>query len=148
MQITIKGCVLVFALSSFYSGIAVASETDTTQEKGLKSVMQGLLKDTQLLSEGIFLQDFVEIELAANNIAKHPTPGMKTMKKVMGNLGTEMAVFKGLDMKVHNIALGITKSASNQDMPGVVSGYHKLIDGCQSCHSQFKQRVSKILGQQ
>jgi cytochrome c556 len=111
----------------------------------LRSVMQGLLIDTQQLSEGIFLEDFAKIKAAAKNIADHPAPAMANMKKVKGYLGTEMVVFKGFDIKVHNTALTIANSANEQDMSKIISGYHQLIDGCQSCHAQFKQRVSKIL---
>jgi len=114
-------------------------------ENRLQLVMQGLLKDTQKLNEGIFYDDFAKIEQAAKNIADHPKPGMPTMKKVIGYLGKEMPKFKGLDTVVHNTAVTISKAANEKDMVSVVSNYHKLIDGCQSCHSQFKTRVSKVL---
>lgn len=109
--------------------------------------MQGLLKNSQLLTAGIFYEDFTKIELAAKNIADHPAPGMPTMKKVIGYLGEEMPAFKGLDMIVHNTAVDIGKAAGEKNMAAVVTSYHQLIDGCQSCHSQFKQRVSKVLAE-
>ena len=121
-------------------GSVFAQETNR-----LKVVMNGLLKDTQLLTEGIFLQDYKKIELAASNIADHPNPGKETMQKVMKNLGTEMPTFKGFDMKVHNTAVDIAKAAGDEDMTSIMSGYHQLIDGCLSCHTNYKKRVAKIL---
>jgi len=146
MQNKTKLLILILSIFSLNSGVAVAhgGEQKPSTNK-LKLVMQGLLKDSHLLSEGIFYDDFTKIEKAAKNIADHPNPGMPTMKKVIGYLGKEMLQFKGLDGKVHNTAVEIAKAASNKDMKSVVSNYHELIDGCQSCHSQFKQRVSKVL---
>jgi len=129
--------IVIFAPSSVF-----AQETNR-----LKLVMNGLLKDTQLLNEGIFLEDYKKIELAAGNIADHPTPGKETMQKVMENLGTEMPTFKGYDMKVHNTAVIIAKAAKENDMKSIVSNYHQLIDGCLSCHNNYKKRVSNILSQ-
>ncbi len=157
MKLSFLCCSLVMPVLSFTANFAVAHETqivqktkvvqeaEVIQEKGLKSVMQGLLKDTQALTEGIFLEDYKKIEAAAKNIANHPTPGTLTMRKVMAGLGAEMGVFKGFDMKVHDTALVIANSASEQNMSKIISGYHQMIDGCQSCHAQFKPRVSKII---
>jgi hypothetical protein len=30
-------------------------------------------------------------------------------------------------------------------MASAITAYHQLIDGCQACHGEFKQRVAKIL---
>jgi len=119
--------------------------TISAPSNDLKTIMNGLLEDTKLLTEGIFLEDFAKIELAANNIANHPKPSPETLKKVKANLVEEMGVFKGFDMEVHNAALEIAMSASNEDLTRVVSLYHQVIDGCQSCHNQYKNRISKIL---
>ena len=149
MQNKTKLLVLMFSIFSLNSGIALAhgGESKPSTNK-LKLVMQGLLKDSHLLSEGIFYEDFSKIEKAAKNIADHPNPGMQTMKKVIGHLGKDMPKFKGLDTKVHNTAISIMKAASKKNMSAVVANYHELIDGCQSCHSQFKKRVSKVLSTQ
>ncbi|PHS18135.1 MAG: hypothetical protein COA86_08295 [Kangiella sp.] len=133
------------SISAHEGSISVQEKNNHPSENRLKLIMQGLLKDTQLLNEGIFYDDFKKIEQAAKNIADHPNPGMNTMKKVIGYLGTEMPKFKGLDGKVHNTAVEIAKAAKDKNMESVVANYHELIDGCQSCHSQFKQRVSKVL---
>ena len=113
----------------------------------LKHIMQGLLRDTQALTQGIFFEDFQLIEQAAKRIADHPTADLSIKMKLIGNLGADMSRFKKLDKQVHDIALDIRKAAIQQDMSTTIIGYHKLIDGCQSCHSNFKQPVSKLLSQ-
>lgn len=148
MKLGIKKAVLVATVLSFSSVELIAQEEASEGSVNkLQLVMQGLLKDSQQLTTGIFYEDFAKIEQAAKNIADHPKPGMPTMKKVIGYLGKEMPTFKGLDMKVHDTAVDIGKAAGEKNISAVITSYHQLIDGCQSCHSQFKQRVSKILAE-
>ncbi len=145
MKLGLVSLIVAGSILSINSANLFAQE-EASQNK-LKIVMQGLLKDSQSLNEGIFYENFSKIEQAAKNIADHPNPGQPTMKKVIGYLGKEMPVFKSLDIKVHNTAVFIVKAARDKNMPLIVASYHELIDGCQSCHSQFKARVSKILSE-
>lgn len=146
MKIVTTTLIITLSIVSLNCTRVMAHEkSQVHSNKSLKLVMQGLLKNSHLLTEGIFYDDFTKIEKAANHIADHPKPGMPTMKKVIGYLGKEMPKFKSFDGKVHNTAVEIAKAAKNKDMKRVMSNYHQLIDGCQSCHSQFKQRVSKQL---
>ncbi len=125
----------------FSSLVAVSSEDKVT----LKSVMQGLLKSHLEVTEAIVLQDFETIQVAAHNIAHHPKPGMGTKMKLVANLGTEMAKFKSYDDVVHNAAVDLEKSAKDKNMDLVLQNYGKILQGCQACHGQYKQRVSDIL---
>lgn len=145
MKSGIKYWMFAASAMALVSGAAVASETNQKQVNGLRLVMQGLLEDTQQITAGIFLQDFSKIELAANKIAHHPTPGMATKTKLIASLGAEMAKFKTFDTVVHDTAVVIATAAAEEDMEATMAAYHQLIDGCQACHSEFKQRVVKIL---
>ena len=137
----------IFAVSTLVliSGAVVAGETNAEKVNGLRVVMQGLLEDTQQITAGIFLQDFSKIKMAADKIANHPTPGMATKSKLVANLGAEMGKFKQFDTTVHDTAVVIATAAGEEDMVAVMTAYHQLVDGCQACHSEFKQRVSTIL---
>ena len=132
---------VLFTLSANAHDVSDPSVKLTT----LKHEMRGLLNDSQQISEGIFLQKYQQIELAAARIADHPQASMEIKQKLVKNLGAEMGVFKSFDIKVHNTAVAIAKAAKDKDMKLVVKEYHQLVDGCQSCHGGFKQRVSNIL---
>jgi cytochrome c556 len=112
----------------------------------LKHIMHGMLSDTHQLTQGIFYNDFKQIEHAAKRIAKHPTPSLSTKIKILSNLGSDMSKFKDLDMFVHDTAMNINKAAKQKNMSDTITEYHKLIDGCLSCHRDYQQSVSKILG--
>lgn len=110
-----------------------------------KQVMKGLLAETKMITEGIILEDFSIIESAASRIVKHPKPALSQRKKLMKNLASDIATFKGLDHVVHGGAEKIVQAAKNKKIDKVLAEYQRMITGCQSCHSQFKERLSKAL---
>ncbi len=140
-MISIAASLTFLTISATAHDVSDKIVTKTT----LKHVMRGLLNDSQQISEGIFLQRYNQIEQAALKIANHPTPSIEIRQKLAKNLGAEMGVFKNFDIKVHDTAVVIAKAANKKDMKLIVTEYHKLVDGCQSCHGSFKKRVSKVL---
>lgn len=114
-------------------------------EGSLKSVMQGLLKETQQLTAAMLNEDFTLIADKAKNIADHPKPSMATRMKIMKAMGPKMAKFKANDDVVHSAAVNIMTNAQQKNIKGVGENYKKMIDGCLSCHSMFKSKVSAIL---
>jgi len=114
-------------------------------EGSLKLVMQGLLKNTQALTSAMLNEDFALIATQAKNIADHPKPSMAIRKKLMKAMGADMVKFKANDNIVHSAAVEIMKSAQQKNIKGVGENFKKMIGGCLSCHSSFKNRVSAIL---
>jgi cytochrome c556 len=110
-----------------------------------KQVMQGLLSETKMITQGIILEDFLLVEAAAGRIVKHPKPAMSQRKKLMKALGSEITTFKDLDHVVHGGAIKIKQAAKDKNMVVVAAEYQKLITGCQSCHSIFKAELSEAL---
>jgi cytochrome c556 len=110
-----------------------------------KDVMQGLLSETKMITQGIILEDFTLINDATESIINHPKPAMSQRKKLMKTLGDDIAIFKGLDHIVHSGAMKIQQAAKDKNMVVVIAEYQKLITGCQSCHSTFKAKLSKAL---
>jgi cytochrome c556 len=135
------------ASSLLISSLSVIADTkeNKTPEVTFKNVMQGLLTNSLAINKGIFLEDFTMIEQAAAHIADHPKPDMAIRKKLMMNLGLEMGTFKSLDNVVHQSSVDIVSAAKEKNMEKVVKQYHQLIEGCLSCHADFKKRVSEIL---
>ena len=137
-------------LTTFLSTLVLSSSTGAAESTGsndvtLKIVMQGLLEDSIKINKGIFLEDFSMIETAADRVANHPAPPMATKRKLMTSLGFEMRKFKASDTIVHDLAVEIGQAAQKENMGAVVVKYHELLDGCLSCHEEFKARVSTIL---
>jgi cytochrome c' len=125
--------------------LTAIERSEESLDHSLPDIMLGLLKNTHLLTEGIVLSDYKKIEIAAGNIANHPQISIKTKMKLVANLGAEMANFKSNDDVVHNAAVALEKAVQNKNMVEIISKYNTLVQGCQSCHSQFRERVSDIL---
>jgi cytochrome c556 len=125
---------------------AISSNTVKVKatEGSLKLVMQGLLKDTQELTAAMLNEDFALITTKAENIADHPKPSMATRMKIMKAMGSDMAQFKANDEIVHKAALAIMTNAEQKNIDGVGDNFKKMIGGCLSCHSQFKDSVSAL----
>jgi len=149
-MITLKKTLIASSILAFTTVInfSIASEGDLSKlsaAKGsLKLVMQGLLVDTQQLTEAMFMEDFANIEQIAKNIADHPKPSMETRKKLMKAMGAEMAKFKANDDVVHESAVAMVKNAQNKDIKAIGKNFQTMIGGCVSCHSEFKAKVSTI----
>jgi len=129
-----------------FSTAAISTEQADLNKNRLQLVMLDLLTDSQSLTEGIFKEDFKLIASSAEKIANHPNPGAEILQEIKKDLAADMPKFKMHDAKVHNAATSIVKLAGQHDLVGIFAEYHKLIDGCQSCHSDFRGRISVVLG--
>lgn len=138
-----KSVKLVFLIISL--SFTAPSYAEEEKKNKLQIVMQNLLQDTQDIVRGMMLEDYTIIFEAADRIASHPTPGLGIQVKLMRNMGGELPAFKALDGFVHDRAVSIRKASRAKDMHLVTREYNKLLNGCQSCHTQFKTRVSNIL---
>lgn len=124
--------------------VSAKTLTVNAPEGSLKLVMQGLLKDTQALTSAMLNEDFALVAVQANNIADHPKPSMAIRKQLMKAMGADMVKFKANDDVVHNAAVAIIKNAEQKNIKGVGDNFKKMIGGCLSCHSSFKNSVSAI----
>ncbi len=118
-----------------------ASEKATT----LKGIMQGLRDNLVDIADGVLVGDFDLVARGAAGIAGHPRIPLDQVRLVAEELGEEMAAFKQMDTTVHDLSLEIVAAAEARDRDLVVSGYHKMIDGCAACHDAYKGRVSATL---
>ncbi len=118
---------------------------DVSKADDLKTIMKGLLTETLKLTEGIIQTDYLMIEKSANKIANHPPANMATRKKLAKEFGPEMLKFKNFDSIVHTSALDILEASKEQDMVKIIGDYQKIVQGCQDCHSVFRERAVEIL---
>ncbi|PCI60416.1 MAG: hypothetical protein COB35_09215 [Gammaproteobacteria bacterium] len=136
---------LIGSLLTLSSMQAISAPTNNEDQDTLKIIMQGLLKNTHKITQGIVLHDFALIEKAAKNIAEHPKPSMMTRMKLVKAMGADMGKFKTKDDVVHHSSVNLIKAAQQKDMPAIQQEYQIMINGCVACHNEFKERVAKIL---
>ncbi|AOW77887.1 hypothetical protein A3Q34_14155 [Colwellia sp. PAMC 20917] len=145
-----KKIIITSVVIAFFVGVSANAQhyqqdIDKNSIVTFKQVMQALLSDTKMITQGIILEDFSLVESAAQGIINHPKPAMSQRKKLMKALGSKVAIFKGFDKVVHGGAIKIKQAAKEKNMVVIVAEYQKLILACQSCHSTFKASLTIAL---
>ena len=120
--------------------IALTSEPTTLQK-----IMQGLRENLIEISDGLLVDDFEKISRGAIGIAEHPQIPAAQKQLVAKELGAEMASFKQLDTRVHDLSLEIHAAAKALDREAATSGFQQLIEGCFACHDKYEERIAAIL---
>ncbi len=134
-SIAVLACVVLSALAL----------ADTAPEPDLKKIMQGLRDDTVSILDGLLIDDFDAVAVAANGIAHHPgIPGAQ-VQLVARELGAEMPAFKQFDQRVHDLSVSILAAAKEQDRARAIADYQHMLDGCLACHAAYKERVARVL---
>ncbi len=112
-------------------------------ELALKKIMVDLNTDVALLAAAIGSDDFKTIEESAKRIANHDKPPAEEIKKIIGFIGERAPEFKGADTVVHDGAMIVATSAKEKDMKKVVEHFYIVLQGCVSCHENFRAEVIK-----
>lgn len=109
----------------------------------LFGIMLGLQEDMRLISSGLWTGRYDSISAGAGAIANHPALAPEEAQTIAGILGDDMARFKTLDKKVHDLAVQLREAARAQDMEAVLSLDSGLRQGCVECHTAFRERLRK-----
>jgi hypothetical protein len=117
----------------------------TDDAPSLKEIMQGLRNSLVEISDGLLTDDFNLVAQGAASIAEHPKIPAAEIQLVAADLGPEMAAFKQLDTRVHDLSLEIAVAAKALDRDAAILSYQRMIEGCFNCHDTYKERVAAAL---
>ncbi|MEN8145237.1 MAG: hypothetical protein ABFS14_09830 [Gemmatimonadota bacterium] len=108
--------------------------------------MQGLESDIAAALHGLWLDDHEAVETAAARIAHHPRVTAEEMVAIQEALGEEFAAFVQQDQNVHRAAVELAEAAAaSAPVSELFNGSVLIQEGCVSCHTQFRSRVSEAL---
>lgn len=129
------------------SGGATAERTTPMRAAlpGLFGVMAGLERDMAGLSSALWRTDFDAIADHATAIATHPQVPPPERQTIAGVLGQDMAAFKAVDTRVHDLAVRIRTLADNEDLDAIITAEAELRQGCVACHTNFRDRLREAL---
>ena len=117
----------------------------TAAQPNLKEIMQGLRDDAVEIADGLLIDDFDRVALAAAGIANHAQIPPDQVQLVAAELGAEMATFKQFDLTVHDLSLAIAAAAENKDGDRAIADYQQMLLGCFGCHAAYRVRVGAVL---
>jgi len=136
---------LGLGLSACGSAAEDAASTTPGQDNAemtLKEIMVGLGEDSARVGDGIWVEDFEAISVAAEAIAKHPLVSDAERTSIQGVLGEDMPNFAKGDKAVHDTAMAMSEAAKAQDMALVLARNAQLQSECVACHTNFRDRLA------
>lgn len=134
-------CTIISHLAAT-STIALSDDTDV-KPLVLRSIMQELGKNMQIITDGISRTEWDLVAKIALQVADHPQPPIVEKMRILSFVGTDAGKFKGYDNKIHQAAEEVSRAAVQQDGPAVISSFAKLRNSCLACHQIFREPIKE-----
>jgi len=116
--------------------------TKVKEDKSLKTIMQLLMSDMQIIEVGIWYENYETIRSGAENIVNHPKITAEERKRIAGILGqSKMKAFAAYDQLVHDHADSLANEAEAEEMELILKRYNIIQKGCVNCHSSFRKPI-------
>ena len=141
--LNIKCLTLIAGLSSIIVCGQAYAETaiDASKPLMLRSIMQDLGKEMQVITDGISREEWAQVEKAAAKIADHPRPPLTERMQIMSFIGDDASKFKSTDKKTHDAARTLRDAATQKNGQTVISAFAALQNACLTCHQQFRKTI-------
>jgi len=125
-----------------------SSAAPTPSNLPVKDLMRGLEDDLATVAHGIWRDDSESVELGAGRIAGHPRATSDQVAIIQATLGSEFGSFVQLDQGVHQAAADLAQlAADSAPSSQLFDQFVRVQEGCFSCHTQFRSRVSEALSE-
>lgn len=142
----------VTTIGAIVLGVAVLSTTPTlTQTQApkqehkltLRVIMQELGTEYLRLTNALLVDDFKGLEESAKAIQTHPLPD-EIVVAIKKKLGRNFRAFERADEQSHQRAADLVKRAAAKDISGAAKAFGGIVDGCVSCHKQFRAPLRSL----
>jgi len=132
---------LVAGLALAAAPAPAPADTDAPAPKplALRSIMQELGRNMQLITDGIAREDWALVEKTAPRVADHPQPPLSERLRILAFAGTDAGRFKAHDGNTHAAAQALAESASAKDGEATILAFQQLQRACFHCHREFRQ---------
>jgi Cytochrome C''. len=129
--------VLGAAVLSTSPSLAQAPATTVEHKLTLRAIMQELGAEYLRLTTALLVDDFKGLEESAKAIQTHPLPD-EIVVAIKNKLGRNFRSFERADEQSHQRAADLVKRAAAKDISGSAKAFGGIVDGCVSCHKQFR----------
>jgi len=140
------------AIGAIMLGVAVLSTTPTLAQTQapkqehkltLRVIMQELGTEYLRLTNALLVDDFKGLEESAKAIQTHPLPD-EIVVAIKKRLGRNFRAFERADEQSHQRAADLVKRAAAKDISGSAKAFGGIVDGCVSCHKQFRAPLRSL----
>jgi cytochrome c556 len=109
----------------------------------LRTIMQELGGEYLRLTNSLLMEDFKELEESAKAIESHPLPDA-IVTAIKNKLAGNFRGFEKVDEQSHLAAANVAKRAAAKDISGAARAVGHLVEGCVSCHKQFRATLRSL----
>ena len=141
--ITIGAIVLGVAVLSTTPTLAQAQAPKQEHKLTLRVIMQELGTEYLRLTNALLVDDFKGLEESAKAIQTHPLPD-EIVVAIKNKLGRNFRAFERADEQSHQRAADLVKRAAAKDISGSTKAFGGIVDGCVSCHKQFRAPLRSL----
>jgi len=141
--ITIGAIVLGVAVLSTTPTLAQAQAPKQEHKLTLRVIMQELGTEYLRLTNALLVDDFKGLEESAKAIQTHPLPD-EIVVAIKKKLGRNFRAFERADEQSHQRAADLVKRAAAKDISGSAKAFGGIVDGCVSCHKQFRAPLRSL----
>lgn len=141
--ITIGAIVLGVAVLSTTPTLAQAQAPKQEHKLTLRVIMQELGTEYLRLTNALLVDDFKGLEESAKAIQTHPLPD-EIVVAIKKRLGRNFRAFERADEQSHQRAADLVKRAAAKDISGSAKAFGGIVDGCVSCHKQFRAPLRSL----
>lgn len=113
------------------------------EELDLKAIMVQLGQQMNQINDAIFADDLDTVRHVAGAIADHPRPPASERQQILAVLGEDGVRFRAADHQVHEAAEALGQAAAEGDRLRVLHFYHRVMQGCVACHTEFRPRLTQ-----
>ena len=119
---------------------AQAPATTEEHKLTLRAIMQELGVEYLRLTTALLVGNFEGLKESAKAIQTHPLPD-EIVVAIKNKLGRNFRSFERADEQSHQRAADLVKRAADKDISGSAKAFGDIVDGCVSCHKQFREAL-------
>lgn len=127
------------ALLAGASVSCLADDGKSVTPLALRTIMQEMGKNMQIVTDGISRGDWELVEKTVPPIADHRQPPDSEKARIIAFFGAEMGRFKAYDSETHDHAMAVGDAAKAKDGLAVILAFQQLQTSCYSCHNTFRK---------
>tara|TARA_R100001369_G_scaffold38512_3_gene64321 strand:- start:1455 stop:2048 length:594 start_codon:yes stop_codon:yes gene_type:complete len=139
MTVIVMGSAALVAAADAYSAPTDDAQRNSNEPLMLRGIMQNLSTDMQQITGAMAMEDWQQVAQAATRVADHPQPTMSERLRIMAFLGTDAAIFKGYDQRVHTAAMKLAEAARREEGGAAIKAFAEVQSNCLGCHQTFRQ---------
>ena len=116
----------------------IAGGINNIQPQSLSEIMLVLLAESEQVKTSILDENYVVMQLAAQNIVQYSKAPTNVMVKLVEKFGVNVMHYKDLETNMYYQAKSLLKAVKQKNNQQVLLLYRQMLQQCHDCHAVFQ----------